>query len=78
MIGGAHSTTLLYNDIWVQTGATGTTSLSWFLPLPPTTRPNPRYVHTGAYDPTTNELLVFGGNELFQGCSNDYRPCRPH
>lgn len=57
------------NDSWILTNANGTGGTPGWTQLSPTgTVPTARIYSTGAYDPTTNSLIVFGGYD----CSSNY------
>ena len=49
------------NDVWILTDANGIGSPAWQQLVPNGVPPAPRSGAAGAYDPTTNRLLVFGG-----------------
>ncbi len=74
IFGGAHSDSgLLFNDIWQQTGVIGSSSINWLTFVPNGILPSPRYGHTGAYDPGTQRMMVFGGGAGKPApCLNDY------
>jgi len=72
VFGGAEgSPTPCANDAWVLDGANGSGSAAWFELTPTGTLPPARVYHTGVYDPTTNSLIVFGGNNCSTGYFND-------
>jgi uncharacterized protein YjdB len=57
------------NDTWVLTGANGQSGTpAWQSLTTSGTKPEPRVYAGGAYDPGTNSLIVFGGNN----CSTQY------
>lgn len=51
------------NDVWVLTNANGTeaTTPVWIQLAPSGTPPSPRIAMASAYDPASNELILFGG-----------------
>ncbi len=60
------------HDVWILDGANGQTGTSTWLPMTPSgTAPNARVHHTGVYDPGSNTLTVFGGNDCGSGFFND-------
>jgi hypothetical protein len=60
------------NDVWVLDGANGHSgSSAWFQSSPSGSPPAARLHHTGVYDPNTNSLIVFGGNNCSTGYFND-------
>lgn len=60
------------NDVWILDGANGQGGSSTWLSITASgTPPAPRLHHTGAYDPNTNALIVFGGNNCATGYFND-------
>ena len=60
------------NDVWILDGANGQSGSSAWLSIAPSgTPPAARLHHTGAYDPNTNALIVFGGNNCATGYFND-------
>jgi hypothetical protein len=67
---GGNSEDLYWNDVWLFTGAPGTTWTSlWAYPSPPH-----RAVGRGVYDPVTGQFVVFGGqyDESGNGGSGSY------
>ena len=57
------------NDVWVLTGANGQSGTpAWQSLSTSGTKPEARVYAGGAYDPNTNSLIVFGGNN----CSTQY------
>ena len=59
------------NDVWLLDGANGRGSATW-IPLTPTgAPPAARQYHAAAYDPTTDSMIVFGGNNCSTGYFND-------
>jgi hypothetical protein len=57
--GGFDGTNVL-PDSWILSGANGQAAPVW-LPLNPSPLGPPRRWHSAAYDPTSNEMLIFGG-----------------
>ena len=51
-----------YNDVWVLTDANGIGTPQWQQLQPTGTPPAPRYGAGVAYDPSSNRLVVLGGN----------------
>jgi hypothetical protein len=67
--GLAGSTT---NEVWALVGADGTAGTPSWTQLFPSNPPPPRTVHTAAYDPATNRMIVFGGQAYADGPSPVY------
>ena len=60
------------NDVWTLAGASGAHgNASWTQENPSGATPTARVYHAGAYDPNTNTLIVFGGNNCSNGYFND-------
>ena len=59
------------NDAWILNDANGSGSASWFELTPNGTLPPARVYHTAVYDPTTDSMIVFGGNNCSTGYFND-------
>jgi len=59
------------NDVWILDGANGTGSASWIPITASGTLPTARVYQSGVYDPTTNSMIIFGGNNCSTGYSND-------
>ncbi len=59
------------NDAWILNDANGSGSASWFELTPNGTPPPARVYHTAVYDPTTDSMIVFGGNNCSTGYFND-------
>lgn len=60
------------NDVWVLSGANGRSGTPAWLELTASgTAPGARIYSGGAYDPKTNSLIVFGGNNCSTGYFND-------
>jgi hypothetical protein len=69
--GGSGSATCL-NDSWILSGANGQSGTpSWIVLTPSGTAPAPRIYAGGVYDPNTNSMIVFGGNNCSAGYFND-------
>ncbi len=57
------------NDVWVLDGANGQSGSPTWLPVSPSgILPSPRLRAASAYDPATNSLIIFGGNN----CAKSY------
>lgn len=60
------------NDVWILLGASGQkNNASWVQETVSGSSPASRVYAAGAYDPTTNTMMVFGGNDCFSGYFND-------
>jgi hypothetical protein len=60
------------NDAWLLDGANGHSGAASWVELTPTgSAPPARLYHTGVYDPVTNALIIFGGNNCSTGYFND-------
>jgi hypothetical protein len=60
------------NDVWVLDGANGHSGTPTWLELSPSgTAPSVRVHSAAVYDPTTNSMIVFGGNNCSKGYFND-------
>jgi hypothetical protein len=60
------------NDVWVLSGANGRNGTpAWMAITPSGTAPVARIYAGGAYDPKTDSLIVFGGNDCSTGYFND-------
>jgi hypothetical protein len=60
------------NDVWVLDGANGHGGSPTWLPVSPSgILPSPRVHAASAYDPATNSLIVFGGNNCSKSYFND-------
>jgi hypothetical protein len=55
------------NDVWVLTNANGIGSPSWIQLSPTGTPPAPRENAEAIYDPATNRMIVFGGEQTQTG-----------
>jgi hypothetical protein len=51
------------NDVWVLKDANGLGSPEWIKLAPTGAAPHPRHGRTAAYDPGSNRLIVFGGDQ---------------
>jgi hypothetical protein len=55
--------TAYQNDVWVLTNANGVSGTPTWVQLAPSgTLPSPRWGHAAAYDPVTNQMIVYGGD----------------
>jgi Galactose oxidase, central domain len=64
--GGEGSTSPCVNDVWVLTNANGKGVVPEWIALTPTgTAPSPRAQHGAAYDPNTNSMIIYGGQDCF-------------
>src|SRR5207245_8242854 len=61
VFGGDNNTFGAYNDVWILMNADGTGGTPAWLELSPANPPPARTVHTAAYDPATNRMIVFAG-----------------
>jgi hypothetical protein len=69
--GGLNNTSPCRNDVWVLSGAnTESGSPEWTQLSPSGTPPSPRYA-PAVYDPTSNTMIVFGGNNCFSTFYNE-------
>ena len=59
------------NDVWILDKANGTGTPNWIAVTPSGTAPTARIYSGGAYDPTSNSLIVFGGSDCSTGYFND-------
>jgi hypothetical protein len=63
IFGGYNCQSTYYNDVWVLNNANDTsTTPSWTLLQPAGTPPTARECASAIYDPTTNEMIVYGGD----------------
>jgi hypothetical protein len=70
--GGLGHTSPCANDAWVLANASGIKgSPAWSRLSPTGPVPAPRWGHTSVYDPATNSLIVYGGNDCFRTTFND-------
>ena len=70
--GGSGSPAPCLNDLWVLDGANGSGGTpSWLQLTASGTAPTARLYMSGAYDPNTNTLIIFGGNNCSGGYFND-------
>lgn len=64
--GGLGNSSPCANDVWVLTDATGKTGTpAWVQIMPSGTAPSPRTQHVAAYDPNTNSMIIYGGQNCF-------------
>ena len=60
-----------FNDVWVLSNATGLGGTPSWTQLPPTgCPPSERSTHTAVFDPVTNRMVIFGGDDV-SGFLND-------
>src|ERR1700733_8654740 len=70
--GGLGSTSPCANDVWVLENANGTGGTPTWTALTTTgAAPAPRINHTAVYDPTTHNMIVFGGGNCFSTAFTD-------
>jgi len=65
---GCSSTTPSLNDTWVLSAANGLGTVAWNQASPTGTLPAGRRGHSAVYNPSTDNMIVFGGDAF--GCSN--------
>lgn len=58
---GGQSLPQIFNDVWILNNANGIGASSWTQVTPQGTPPSPRWYSTGAYDPNSDRMIVFGG-----------------
>jgi hypothetical protein len=62
--GGGGNTSPCYNDTWVLSNANGLNGVpSWTQLATAGGPPSPRYA-PAVYDPTSNTMIIFGGNNV--------------
>jgi hypothetical protein len=70
--GGEGSPLTCANDVWVLSGANGQNGTpAWAESSPTGSAPAARVYAAGAYDPNTNSMIIFGGNNCSTGYYND-------
>jgi len=70
--GGEGFTSPCANDVWVLTNANGIGGMPTWTSLSPTgTAPAPRAQHGAVYDPSTNTMIVYGGQNCFSTIFGD-------
>jgi Galactose oxidase, central domain/Kelch motif len=70
--GGLGFTSPCENDLWVLTNANGNGGTpAWIRLSPSGGAPAPRIQHGAAYDPNTNSMIVFGGQDCFSNVFGD-------
>jgi Galactose oxidase, central domain len=70
--GGEGNTSPCANDVWVLTNANGKTGTPEWVELAPTgTAPAPRANHGAVYDPNTNSMILYGGQNCFSTIFGD-------
>jgi hypothetical protein len=63
IFGGFDCTSTFYNDVWILKNANGVTGTPTWTQLSPSgTKPSARESSSTVYDPTTNTLIVYGGD----------------
>jgi hypothetical protein len=63
VFGGFNCTSTYFNDVWVLANANDSTGTpTWTQLFPSGTAPTPRESGAAVYDPTSNSLIVFGGD----------------
>jgi galactose oxidase-like protein len=64
IFGGYSCKTTYYNDVWILSNANDLTATpSWQQLVIPGTKPTARESSSAVYDPTTNSLIVYGGDK---------------
>jgi hypothetical protein len=64
---GGNSAGEVYNDVWLLSNANGTGGTpTWTQLLPSGTLPVARANNSTTYDPTTNSITIFGGEQISQ------------
>ena len=70
--GGLGCSSPCASDTWILDNANGAGGTPAWIPLSPSgSLPPPRLFHTAVYDPNTNSMIVFGGNDCFSTDYND-------
>ena len=70
--GGLGHTSPCSNEVWALANASGVNGApTWNRLTPSGAAPAPRWGSATAYDPATNSLIVFGGNDCFRTTFND-------
>ncbi|HEY6253668.1 MAG TPA: kelch repeat-containing protein [Candidatus Angelobacter sp.] len=70
--GGEGRTSPCDNDVWVLTNANGTGGTPAWLQLSPAgSAPAPRVQHGSVYDPNTNTMIIYGGDDCFSTIFGD-------
>src|SRR6266849_3211159 len=70
--GGLGNTSPCADDVWVLSNANGVSGTpTWSQLAPSGAAPGPRWVSSAVYDPVSNRMTVFGGNNCFSGFYND-------
>ena len=60
------------NDVWVMSNANGSGGTpAWSRLSPSGPLPEPKYLPSSVYDPGSNRMIVFGGNDCFSTSYND-------
>lgn len=60
------------NDVWVLTNAAGNGNAPSWVQLNPIISPPARHSMGGVYDPVSNTLMIYGGNDCFNTTFTDY------
>ena len=69
--GSGYPVPTMLNDLWVLDSADGLGGTpTWTQLNPPGTIPSARGFHSSVYDPATNRMIVFGGNQAWAFCFN--------
>jgi hypothetical protein len=72
IFGGGSGSSSCLNDSWILSGANGQSGTPNWIPLTTSgTTPAPRIYAGGVYDPNTNSMIVFGGNNCSTGYFDD-------
>jgi hypothetical protein len=70
--GGLGNSSPCANDVWVLSDATGKTGTpAWVEITPAGTAPEPRTQHGAAFDPNTNSMIIYGGQNCFSTLFGD-------
>jgi hypothetical protein len=70
--GGLGHTSPCQNDVWILTNANGNGgAAAWVQLTPAGSAPAPRAQHGAGYDPNTNTMIVFGGQDCFATAYGD-------
>jgi hypothetical protein len=65
--------TAVQNDVWVLTDANGQSGApTWIQLTPAGLPPAPRYLHSAAYDPVNNRMIIYGGENLLKMFSDTW------
>lgn len=70
--GGIGRSSPCANDVWVLTTANGAAGTpAWIRNTPAGAAPFARHGHDAVYDPNSNRMIIFGGNDCFSDFFND-------